>query len=76
MTTIGDRIGIVRATKLILTPSSASLRRLGAGGDNPYPVTDKNHALWFEGWRVYDVLREDPPTEAELVDRLARGRLH
>jgi hypothetical protein len=43
---------------------------------NPYPADSKNHDPWREGWRIYDVLREDPPTDAELLERLARGDLH
>jgi hypothetical protein len=43
--------------------------------DNPYPVDSKNHESWCGGWRISDVLREDPPIDAELLDRLAR-RVH
>jgi hypothetical protein len=43
---------------------------------SPYPAADWNHQPWREGWRIYDVLAEDPPTDAELLERLARGDLH
>jgi hypothetical protein len=47
-----------------------------ASGANPYPVADRNHPVWIEGWRIYDTLQEVPPTEADLLERLARGDLH
>ena len=43
---------------------------------NPYPVAARDHGVWIEGWRIYDTLQEDPPTEVELLERLARGDLH
>jgi hypothetical protein len=44
--------------------------------DNPYPVADRNHQPLREGWRISDVLREQQPTAAELLDRVAQGDLH
>jgi hypothetical protein len=45
-------------------------------GANPYSVGSRDHGVWLEGWRAHNTLREDPPTDAELLDRLARGDLH
>jgi hypothetical protein len=43
---------------------------------NPHPVAARDHGVRLESWRIYDTLQEDPPTDAELLDRLARGDLH
>jgi ribosome modulation factor len=40
---------------------------------NPYPIGGRDREAWLEGWRIYDVLRETPPTDADILDRLARG---
>jgi hypothetical protein len=40
---------------------------------NPYPVGASERGIRPEGWRMYDVLRENPPADAALFERFAWG---
>jgi len=54
--------------------------RARARGDapdaNPYPEASRDHGAWLEGWRIYDVLQQDPPTEEDILESLVRGDSH
>ena len=43
---------------------------------NPYPDAAPEREAWDEGWRLYDTLREPPPTEEDILESLVWRRLH
>jgi len=43
---------------------------------NPYPEAGRVREAWFEGWHIYDVLQETPPTDANILESLVRGDSH
>jgi hypothetical protein len=61
----------------VFTEGIEARNRGDALEDNPYPVATRSHALWIEGWRMSEVLREDPPAEVDIFEHLTqRTKLH
>jgi hypothetical protein len=49
----------------------------GDAVDAPALAADADEReAWFEGWRIHDVLQQDPPTEEDILENLARGDRH